>query len=44
MPPPAPITETNVNCDAPVKATSDITQVWATLKPAATDRTPNDTA
>ncbi len=31
-------------CEAPVKHTSDITHVCATLKPAATDSTPNDTA
>src|SRR6187431_1043694 len=42
--PPAPITDTNMNCDAPVNATSDITHVCSTLKPAATDSTPNDTA
>jgi hypothetical protein len=33
-----------VNCEAPVKATSDITQVWATEKPAATESTPKDVA
>ena len=43
-PPPAPITETNVSCEAPVKQTTDITHVWGTLNPAATDKTPNDTA
>ena len=42
--PPAPITDTNVNCEAPVNATTDITHVCATLKPAATERTPNETA
>ena len=42
--PPAPITDTNVNCEAPVNATTDITHVWTTLKPAATERTPNETA
>src|SRR6202012_4669520 len=42
--PPAAITDTNENCEAPVKATTDITHVWATLKPAATERTPNETA
>jgi hypothetical protein len=42
--PPAPITETNMNCEAPVNATSDITQVCATLKPAATESTPKETA
>ena len=42
--PPAAITETNVNCEAPVNASSDMAQVCATLNPAATDSTPNDTA
>ena len=41
---PAAITETNVSCEAPVKQTSDITHVWGTLNPAATDKTPKDTA
>ena len=27
-----------------MKQTSDITHVWGTLNPAATDKTPNDTA
>ena len=44
MPPPAPITDTNVNCEAPVNVISDNTHVWATLRPAATDSTPNETA
>jgi hypothetical protein len=42
--PPAPITDTNMNCDAPVKAASDITQVCATLNPVATESTPKETA
>ena len=42
--PPTPITDTNMNCDAPVNATSDIAHVWATLKPAATASTPKETA
>ena len=42
--PPAPRTETNVSCEAPVNVTSDITHVCATLKPAATESTPNETA
>lgn len=33
-----------VNRDAPLKATSDMTQVWARLNPAATDSTPKETA
>ena len=32
-----------MNCEAPVNVTSDSTQVWATLRPAATDSTPNET-
>ena len=36
MLPPAPSTPTTANCVAPVKTSSDIAQVCATLSPAAT--------
>ena len=42
LPPPA-ITPTKANCDAPVKTSSDSAIAWATLAPAATASTPNDT-
>jgi hypothetical protein len=34
--PPAPITPTRANCDAPEKVRSEIRQLCKTLKPAAT--------
>ena len=40
--PPAAITPTVANCDAPVNTSSDIAQVWAGLRPAATDSTPKE--
>ena len=41
--PPAPITLTAENCDAPVKTRSERAHVCAIDAPAATDPTPNDT-
>ena len=41
--PPLAITPTNANCEAPVKTSSDSAIAWATLAPAATASTPNDT-
>ena len=43
-PPPAPSTPTTANCEAPVKTSSDIAQVFATDSPAATASTPYETA
>ncbi len=40
MLPPAPTTLTTANCEAPVKTSSDMAQVCATLSPAATASTP----
>ena len=42
-PPPPAITPTNANCEAPVNTSSDSAIAWATLAPAATASTPNDT-
>ena len=40
--PPAPITLTAENCDAPVKTNNDNAQVCKTLEPAATEPTPKE--
>jgi hypothetical protein len=42
-PPPAATTPMNANCDPPVKTSSDMAHVCATVRPAPTASTPNDT-
>jgi hypothetical protein len=42
--PPAPITPTRANCDAPVNISTDSAHVWNSVRPAAVEIAPNEIA
>jgi hypothetical protein len=42
--PPAPITPTIANCDAPVNIRSESETVWTSVRPAAVEIAPNESA